>query len=299
MEKPAKGRKGKGAKGGWSASLPTHTLSSRSLQKIDHCIKHAPEAARFETSDLFFHDRCIGREKLARTSEAYPRQRTISEICVLDAHGHGIRVGIAGDLTQYPIASTGWCQSNCRTQLAGRKIGKWERDQDYGTRCRCDHASSSSGRFQSWPSDISLKSAVSETSASSNMVTIARHGCVRLTGSRKRTSPSGPIIASIDFSTISSPPPHKLHNPGKAFKLALRAHPPPLTRPPKPQRRRNLWLTRRRKGDARTLSSACWKADVASRQEPFEIVSRSGRPGVLTTAGFSSVPRAVDWISVL
>ena len=57
------------------------------------------------------------------------------------------------------------------------EIRKGDPNEDYGTRCRCDHAASSSERFQSRASAASLSnadSAVSPFGSSSKMVTSAR-----------------------------------------------------------------------------------------------------------------------------
>jgi hypothetical protein len=56
--------------------------------------------------------------------------------------------------------------------------------------CRCDHAASSSGRFQSSARTGSLNNAVSAMVGSSTIVTMARHGWARRTGLCGRPWPS-------------------------------------------------------------------------------------------------------------
>lgn len=71
--------------------------------------------------------------------------------------------------------------------------------------CKCAHAASSSGRFQSSANAASLKSAASCTcGSSSRMVTKARLGQLTRTGSTSRTSPLGWMIASTVLISMKS-----------------------------------------------------------------------------------------------
>lgn len=82
---------------------------------------------------------------------------------------------------------------------------KWEDVQGVGARCRCDHAASFSGRFQSSARAASLCKAVSEThTLSESIVTNARRGSGSWTGSSKRTFPCSSIVASIVCNIIAS-----------------------------------------------------------------------------------------------
>jgi len=50
---------------------------------------------------------------------------------------------------KHPIAATSISQHHGGPQLGGGEVGERELDENYGLGCRCDHAASSSGRFQS------------------------------------------------------------------------------------------------------------------------------------------------------
>ncbi len=118
-----------------------------------------------------------------------------------DVGGHGgyeifglewarIAVRLAGDLAEYPVASAGFRENDGRALFRSRKIGKGEPNYDDLPGCKCAHAASSSGRFQSSAKAASLNSAASLTQgASSRIVTSARRGEVTWTGSISRTSP--------------------------------------------------------------------------------------------------------------
>lgn len=82
---------------------------------------------------------------------------------------------------------------------AQRAGHKWKSDENDSAYCRYAHASSSSGRFQSSASAVSLRSAVSETlfaGLSSKIVTSARHAVRGWIGSRSLTFPCSSMTAS-------------------------------------------------------------------------------------------------------
>ena len=75
---------------------------------------------------------------------------------------HVHRSAAARDLTQHAIPAPDVGTYIRRTQLAPREVREGKLNENSRTRCRCDHASSSSGRFQSSPSAASLSNAVSD-----------------------------------------------------------------------------------------------------------------------------------------
>src|SRR5207249_1362571 len=105
--------------------------------------------------------------------------------------------GVAGDLAENPITASRLRKYDGRTQLGDAEVGKREVNYDDLPGCKWAHAASSSGRFQSSANAASLKSAEScANGASSKMVTSARRGDVTCTGSIRRTTPLGSMIAS-------------------------------------------------------------------------------------------------------
>ena len=87
-------------------------------------------------------------------------------------------------------------QDHGRPELRLREVGERKRNENYPAGCRCDHAASSSGRFQS-ASAASLSSAVSSLrGASSRIVTSARRGPGSWTSSSRRTFPLESTTAS-------------------------------------------------------------------------------------------------------
>jgi hypothetical protein len=95
-----------------------------------------------------------------------------------------------------------------REAMGWRRQGQHYANKRYGSCCKCDHAASSSGRFQSSASVGSLSRAVSlatTTGASSSMVTRARRVEDSYTGSRSFTFPRSSITAST-VRTICLPP---------------------------------------------------------------------------------------------
>src|SRR6185436_733770 len=97
------------------------------------------------------------------------------ETLLSQGNGQSISIRIARDLIQDPIASTDSRQHDSWSEFRLRQIGKREWDQNYFTGCRCDHAESSSGRFQSARAS-SLSAAASSTDgiASSRSTTRTR-----------------------------------------------------------------------------------------------------------------------------
>lgn len=92
-------------------------------------------------------------------------------------------------------------ETPCFRRLASAFFGSQVNLMDYECLacCRCDHASSSSGRFQSSASTASLSSALSDTlvtGRSSMIITSAHRAAERWTGSSSHTLPCSSIIAS-------------------------------------------------------------------------------------------------------
>src|SRR5438034_6006960 len=146
------------------------------LQDADDRADESLAGLGVENGDLSDHQLPAGGEQLARPRVAVGTQRARVEARRGQVNRPWIAVGIAGDLAENPVVSTGIGQGNGRTQLRLREIREGERDEDYPSGCRCDHAASSSGRLQS-ASARSLMSAVSSLcSPSSRMVTSARRG---------------------------------------------------------------------------------------------------------------------------
>src|SRR5207247_1514169 len=107
------------------------------------------------------------------------------------------RRGVKRNFLSVPIAASGLRKHDGWAQLGGAEVGKREANYDDLPGCKWAHAASSSGRFQSSASAASLKSAAScANGASSKMVTSARRGDATCTGSIRRTSPLGSMIAS-------------------------------------------------------------------------------------------------------
>jgi len=91
------------------------------------------------------------------------------------------------------------CHDDCRAKFRLRQIRERKRHQDYRSFCRCAHAASSSGRFQSSASAPSLSSEGSSVGAegsSSRMVTKALLGHGNSTCSASMTFPCSSTTAS-------------------------------------------------------------------------------------------------------
>ena len=100
-------------------------------------------------------DPCLGSEKtLARCEEfgwpstADESKTATLEIIVRKFHRTSVRIRLARDLTENPVAVLRPREHDRRTALGLRQIRKRERNENYGACCRCDHAASSSGRFE-------------------------------------------------------------------------------------------------------------------------------------------------------
>lgn len=154
--------------------------------------------SRLQPSHFGRHQRGIGRKQLSRPRKTGAAQGTGGKIRVSNRHSCGVPIWVAGNLAEHPVAATGSGKHYRGPQLGGGKIGEGKLNENYRLGCRCDHAASSSGRFQSSASADSLKKAVSAMTVSSTMVTMARQACARLTGSLRRTLPSFSIVASMD-----------------------------------------------------------------------------------------------------
>ena len=119
------------------------------------------------------------------------------KVACLNLDSERVAIRLAGDLTKNPIASSRIGQNQRRPQFGCGKIGKGEVNYDNLPGCKCAHAASSSGLFQSSANAASLKSAPSRAGGSSSrMVTSARLGDRTRTGSTNRTSPLGSMMAS-------------------------------------------------------------------------------------------------------
>src|SRR5580693_4545791 len=96
------------------------------------------------------------------------------EIRKVQLNGCGIAVRFTGDLGKDPVAPTGFGQHNGRAKLGRRQVREREVNYDDLAGCKCAHAASSSGRFQSSARAASLKRGASWTDgASSRIVTSA------------------------------------------------------------------------------------------------------------------------------
>src|SRR2546428_705672 len=126
-------------------------------------------------------------EEFTRTRIAGESQGAALKIGRVQTNGAGVAIRLAGDLAGYPVASAGFRENDGGAQFGSRKVGKGEPNYDDLPGCKCAHAASSSGRFQSSAKAISLSSASSLTEgASSRIVTSARRGEVTRTGSISR-----------------------------------------------------------------------------------------------------------------
>src|SRR5262245_61251735 len=103
----------------------------------------------------------VRREVFSRARKAWEASTARLEVMSLDQDGERVGVRLTGGLTEDPISSAGIGQDDGGPHSGSGEVGKWERNQDYGSCCRWAHAQSSSGRFQSSASAGSLSSAVS------------------------------------------------------------------------------------------------------------------------------------------
>src|SRR5262249_5234645 len=110
--------------------------------------------------------------------EAGDEQSTRREVRGIQGDRSRVAVWAARDLTEDPVPAPHIGETDGRPDLRLRQVRKREGNQDYFPGCRCDHAASSSGRFQSTARAASASSAASPgtTAGSSSTVTSARRG---------------------------------------------------------------------------------------------------------------------------
>ena len=92
-------------------------------------------------------------------------QRARPKVRVIELQRGRIAIRFASDLTQHAVATANIGKYHSRTQLAPGEVRERELDEDYRTRCRCDHAASSSGRFQSAANPADPKGTSDEAAA--------------------------------------------------------------------------------------------------------------------------------------
>ena len=134
-----------------------------------------------------------------------PRLKDNFEIVVLACNWHGDPVKEQEDFKMYPAANRhrwfqpGICHDDCRAKFRLRQIRERKRHENYEACCRCDHAASSSARFQSSAKAASLSSVASWASegSSSRIVTSARCRRSRWSGLSRRTAPCSSTMASM------------------------------------------------------------------------------------------------------
>ena len=172
--------------------------SGASLNNRDDFIRDSFERLGTEHANFRCEKALVRREELGGPRIADQPKATVRKIVVREFHGASVRIRLARDLTKNPVAALRIGQHHRRTALGLRQIRKRERNEDYLACCRCAHAVSSSGRFQSSARDVSLRRAVSWASEGSSVkiVTSARWRRLRWRGSSRRTAPCSSTMAS-------------------------------------------------------------------------------------------------------
>ena len=144
----------------------------------------------------------MSREQFSGPCDTGHSKPACFEVLVRDCDGAIVAIRPARHLAKNPVISAGVRHHDCRAQFRLREIREGKRHQHYGSFCRCAHAASSSGRFQSSASALSLSNAVSRIGAagsSSRMVTRARRGHGSSTCSASLTVPRSSTVASTVF----------------------------------------------------------------------------------------------------
>jgi len=167
-------------------------------QKAHHGIDDLPEWFRLQPTNLRQDQVPAGGKELPRPRVAGDPQRARGEAGVFEV-GPEVTVRLAGHSAQDSVPAAGVGKNHRRAELGLGQIREWEAHHDCRPWWRCDHASSSSGRFQSSARAASLSSALSgapTTGRSSKIVTRARRADGRCTGSSRRRLPCASITAS-------------------------------------------------------------------------------------------------------
>ncbi len=97
-------------------------------EDVDYGIHYGSQPCFLQSARNALNQRGVGREKLAGAGIARPIQSARSEIGFGDRYCLLIGIGVAGNLTEDPVASLNSGKNNRRTELAGGKIGKREPD---------------------------------------------------------------------------------------------------------------------------------------------------------------------------
>jgi hypothetical protein len=189
-------------------------------EKGNHGVYDTCQRLGCERADLGMHEIDVGREEFARPRIAGEAQRAGREGCCVKNQGVGVALRLARDLTEHAVTTTRLRQDDGGAQFRLRKVRERESNEYYRTSCRCAHASSSSGRFQSSASDASLSNSGSRTRAagrSSRIVTSARRAASGRTGSNSCTLPCSSMTASTVRITVYLPQDVSLkYTPGPA-----------------------------------------------------------------------------------
>ncbi len=154
---------------------------------------------RAQLTDFLDHQRFVRRENFPRPHIARQLQTSARKIGPVQPDGPRVCLRFAGDLAEDPITAPGVSKHEGWPDLALREIRERKRNENYRTRCRCCHAVSSSGLFQSSAKAASLSRAHSPAplAASSGMImTKARWLRSNCTGFASFTEPCSSISAS-------------------------------------------------------------------------------------------------------
>ena len=157
------------------------------------------ECVRTQSPDFGSQKRRMSREQFSGPCDTGHSKPACFDVLVRNCDGALVAIGPARHLAENSVISAGVRHHHCRAQFRLREIREGERHQDYRSFCRCAHAASSSGRFQSSASDLSLSnegSRVGGAGSSSRMVTKARRGHGSSTCSASLTVPCSSTTAS-------------------------------------------------------------------------------------------------------
>lgn len=172
---------------------------ARSTEDRNNARANSFECTGCQPPRLHPNQSLVSREEFSGPGKAGHSQPTVGKIVRRDGDRPVVSIRIAGHLAENPISPPNTCQDNRRAEFCLREVREGERHQRYRTSPKCDHAASSSGRFQSSARARSLSKESScscGNGSSSRMVTKARCARDNCNGSESRTCPFSSTVAS-------------------------------------------------------------------------------------------------------
>ena len=115
------------------------------MNNRDDFVRDSFERLRTEHASLGSKKTLVRSEEFGWSCVAHEAKAAVLEVVIRAS----VLIRLARDLAEDLVTTLRTGEHNRRTALGLRQIRERKRNENYGACCRCDHAASSSARFQS------------------------------------------------------------------------------------------------------------------------------------------------------